>query len=73
MGLKLKNGGHAKIYECCDLTEKVYLKRARVGMRVKAIRLSIVGWRLICWWLDLFYTTACCSYEKKTCICTIYY
>ena len=24
-GLKLKNKGHTKFYECCDLTEKVYL------------------------------------------------
>ena len=25
MGLKPKNRGHAKFYECCDLTKKVYL------------------------------------------------
>ena len=25
MGLKPKNKGHANFYECCDLTEKVYL------------------------------------------------
>ena len=41
-------------------------KQARVGMRVKAIRLSIVGWRLICfWWLDLFYTACAALLLKK--------
>ena len=43
-------------------------KQAGVGMRVKAIRLSIVGWRLICCWrLDLFYTACAAlhSFEKK--------
>ena len=25
-GLKLKNKGHTNFYECCDLTNKVYLK-----------------------------------------------
>ena len=25
MGLKPKNKGHMNFYECCDLTEKVYL------------------------------------------------
>ena len=41
-------------------------KQARVGMRVKAIRLSIVGWRLICfWWLDLFYTAFAALLLKK--------
>ena len=28
MGLKPKNKGHANFYECCDLTEKVYLRAA---------------------------------------------
>ena len=27
-GLKPKNKDHANIYECCDLTKKVYLKDA---------------------------------------------
>ena len=46
-------------------------KQARVGMRVKAIRLSIVGWRLICWWLDLFYT-ACAAHMKKKLVFAVF-
>ena len=64
--MKSKDKGYTNFYESCDLTEKVYLKRAIVGMRVKAIRLSIVGWRLICfWWLDLFYTACVALLLKK--------
>ena len=30
-GLKSKNIGHTNFYECCDLTEKVYLDFTQLG------------------------------------------
>ena len=33
-GLKPKNKGHANFYECCDLTEKVYLQYTYTHMQL---------------------------------------
>ena len=40
-GLELKNKGHTNFYECCDLTEKVYLSTTIVRGVCRAIYTKI--------------------------------